>query len=144
MIRRFGEIPERNRSYKLRPGAYALLPLNGELLLTEQDAPVPDLQLPGGGIDPGESPITALHREVYEETGWRIGSPRRIGAFRRFAFMPEYDLFAEKLCVIYVARPIQRLGPPVEADHIPVWMTPDLASRKLGNAGDRYFASQLS
>ena len=98
MIRRFGDAPEPGRRYVLRRGVYAVLPLGGDLLLTLQSQPHPDLQLPGGGIDPGESPIAALHREVIEETGWRIADPRRIGAFRRFAYMPEYDLWAEKLC----------------------------------------------
>ncbi|MFF5342243.1 NUDIX domain-containing protein [Streptomyces althioticus] len=26
--------------------------------------------LPGGGMDPGESPLEAAEREVREETGW--------------------------------------------------------------------------
>jgi 8-oxo-dGTP diphosphatase len=101
------------------------------------------LQLPGGGIDPGEGPLQALHREVFEETGWKIGAARRLGAFRRFTYMPEYDLWAEKLCMIYMAQPVRTLGPPSEAGHTPVWATPALAARKLGNAGDRHFVSQL-
>lgn len=67
------------------------------MLLTHQDAPEPEVQLPGGGIDPGESPVQALIREVYEETGWRISRPRRLGAYRRFTYMPEYDLWGEDL-----------------------------------------------
>ena len=99
----------------------------------------PDIQLPGGGIDPGESPIAALHREVFEETGWRIAAPRRIGAFRRFVYMPEYDLWAEKLCTIFTARPVRRLGPPTEVDHFALWLPPKEAADILGNAGDRHF-----
>lgn len=55
--------------------------------------------------------LRALHREVYEETGWTITGARRIGAYRRFTYMPEYDKWAEKLCTIYLARPARRLGP---------------------------------
>lgn len=144
MIRRFGEVPRADQKYRMRPGAYALLPLNGQLLLTAQYADDPDIQLPGGGIDPGESPIPALHREVYEETGWKIASPRRVGAFRRFVFMPEYDLMAEKICHIYVARPVMRLSDPVEKDHSVLWMPPREAVEILGNAGDRHFAQLLA
>ncbi len=140
MIRRFGESPEPGRKYTRRVGVYALLPRSGHLLLTCQTEPGPDLQLPGGGIDPGESPATALHREVFEETGWLIAAPRRVGAFRRFTYMPEYDLWAEKVCLIYNARPVRRLGPPSEPFHEALWMhTPD-AVETLGNDGDRHFA----
>ena len=113
------------------------------MLLTEQYEDAPDLQLPGGGIDPGESPTTALHREVYEETGWRIARPRRFGAYRRFTYMPEYDLWAEKICLIYVARPVVRLGPPVEADHKALWMSAGEAELALTSPGDRHFAGLI-
>ena len=144
MIRRFGEPPEKDRRYYRRPGAYALLPQNGRFLLTCQYNPDPDLQLPGGGIDPGESPLPALHREVIEETGWTISNPRKFGVFRRFVFMPEYDLWAEKLCHIYVARPFQRICPPKEESHQAIWMDQEKALRHLGNSGDRYFAAKLA
>ncbi|MEX5597818.1 NUDIX hydrolase [Pseudophaeobacter sp. C1-32P7] len=143
MIRRFGKPPEAGRSYRLRPGIYALLPRDGQLLLTCQMDPGPDIQLPGGGIDPGESPLPALHREVYEETGWSIAAPRRLGAFRRFVFMPEYDLWAEKLCHIYMARPLRRLGPPLEPGHEALWMPAGEAVTHLGNPGDRHFVARF-
>lgn len=144
MIRRFGDTPDARQSYRRRPGAYALLPRDGRLLLTVQDNPGPDLQLPGGGIDLGESPITALHREVFEETGWLIARPRRVGIFRRFAYMPEYDLWAEKICMIYVARPIRPLGPPSEPGHTALWVETEEAAARLGNSGDRHFAARLA
>ena len=95
MIKRFGAAPKQGIRYKLRPGAYAILVKNGRVLLTFQDAPFEEFQLPGGGIDPGEHILPALRREVIEETGWTIGAPTKIGAFRRFVFMPEYEIWAE-------------------------------------------------
>ena len=143
MIRRFGEPVVAGKRYVMRPGAYAILPLGQNLLLTHQEEPTPEFQLPGGGIDPGESAIQALHREVGEETGWRIATPRKLGVFRRFTYMPEYDLWAEKLCHIYMARPVRALGPPSETGHIAVWMNPIEAAHRLANEGDRYFVEQL-
>jgi 8-oxo-dGTP diphosphatase len=143
MIRRFGEAPRTDVQYRRRPGVYAILPRDGQILVTHQSEPLPELQLPGGGIDPGEGPVQALHREVFEETGWKIGALRRLGAFRRFTFMPEYDLWAEKLCVIYLARPVRPLGPPSEPGHTAVWVDPLVAGRRLGNSGDRHFVSRL-
>ena len=114
------------------------------ILATFQQAPVPEFQLPGGGIDAGEQPVAALHREVIEETGWKIDVIRRIGAFRRFTYMPEYDLWAEKLCTVYLARPVLRLGPPSEAGHTAVWLPVDEAVARLGNPGDRAMLAALT
>ena len=100
-----------------------------------------DVQLPGGGIDPGESPLRALHREVLEETGWRISKPRRLGAFRRFVYMPEYDLWAEKVCHVYVAKPVRQIAEPVEPDHQSLVVSPDEAVQIMGNDGDRRFVA---
>jgi 8-oxo-dGTP diphosphatase len=137
MIRRYGEAVKPGQTYRRRPGVYAVLLQGDSILATHQMEPVPEFQLPGGGIDKGEHPIAALHREVFEETGWKIEIQRRIGAFRRFTYMPEYDLWAEKLCAIYLARPVRPLGPPTEAGHTAVWLPLDIALTELGNSGDR-------
>ncbi|MEM7470347.1 MAG: NUDIX hydrolase [Pseudomonadota bacterium] len=139
MIRRFGEPYQASKRYTYRPGAYAILWDGHAILTTFQAEPEPEYQLPGGGIDPGETPIQALHREVREETGWKIANPRRLGAFRRFVYMPEYDLWAEKLCHIYLARPVTCSSPPLEPGHSAVWMEPNSAVSLLGNPGDRAF-----
>ncbi|MDD8022133.1 MAG: NUDIX hydrolase [Paracoccaceae bacterium] len=142
MIRRFGEPVVAGQRYRMRPGAYAVLIRDGAVLVTHQAEPRPEFQLPGGGIDPGESPQHALHREVFEETGWAIAGPRRIGTYRRFTYMPEYDRWAEKLCMIYIARPVLRRGPPREPGHRAIWMSPEAALDQLANTGDRFFLSR--
>jgi 8-oxo-dGTP diphosphatase len=144
MIRRYGEPVKPGQRYRRRPGVYAVLLRGDSILTTFQQAPVPEFQLPGGGIDAGEHPVAALHREVIEETGWKIDVIRRIGAFRRFTYMPEYDLWAEKLCAVYLARPILRLGPPSEAGHTAVWLPVDEAVARLGNPGDRAMLAALT
>lgn len=142
-IRRIGEPVRKDRRYRLRPGVYAILPGSEGLLLTFQSEPKPEIQLPGGGIDPGEHPIPALHREVFEETGWRIAAPRRIGAFRRFTYMPEYTTWAEKICHIFIARPTRQISQPTESHHMALWSSPDEAVGLLENAGDRLFLARF-
>ncbi len=139
MIRRIGPPPRSDQTYTLRSGAYAILPLRNRFLVTAQMSDEIDVQLPGGGMDPGESPLQTLHREVLEEIGWRIAAPRRLGAFRRFVFMPEYDLWAEKLCHVYVAHPVRQVAAPTEPDHQTMVLSASEALTILGNDGDRMF-----
>ncbi|MDE0590979.1 NUDIX hydrolase [Halocynthiibacter sp. C4] len=143
MIRRFGEPPLKGQTYRLRPGAYAILARENRLLVTLQSKPYVEFQLPGGGIDPGENAIAALHREVKEETGWKISNPRHLGTFRRFVFMPEYDMWAEKLCHIFSATPVYALHDPLEEFHSVQWVSPEEAAVILGNDGDRYFVNSM-
>ena len=138
-MRRFGEPVDPSRTYVERPGAYAVVRDGDDVLVTEQAAPEREFQLPGGGTDPGESLIRALHRECLEEIGWRIQVQRRIGAYQRFVFMPEYDIWARKVCHIYLARPVLRLGPPSEPGHTAVWMPIPAALQLLAIDGDRAF-----
>ncbi|MGB7319491.1 MAG: NUDIX hydrolase [Planktotalea sp.] len=139
MIRRFDDPPKAGINYRLRPGAYAILMRDHRVLLTFQEAPKPEYQIPGGGIDPGEHIIPALRREIMEETGWTIGTPRRLGAFRRYVYMPDYKFWAEKLCALYVARPAIQLCEPTEAGHSSHWVSYEDALTLTENPGDRHF-----
>lgn len=143
MIRRYGEAVRSGQRYRRRPGVYAILLDGDHLLATHQAEPIPEFQLPGGGIDKGENPLAALHREVFEETGWSIRIARRLGAYRRFTYMPEYDLWAEKVCTIYLAHPVLRRGPPTEAGHTAVWMPARQAVGMLSTPGDRAMLARL-
>ncbi|MBV7410996.1 NUDIX domain-containing protein [Maritimibacter sp. DP1N21-5] len=142
-MRRFGKAPLAGQVYRRRPGAYAILRLGDSVLLTHQREPEPEFQLPGGGIDPGETAIGALHREVFEETGWRIAKPRKIGIYKRYAYMPEYDLWAEKICHVYVAQPVRRLGDPTEPGHSAHMVDVRQAASLVGSDGDAAFLSMV-
>ncbi|MEL6610289.1 MAG: NUDIX hydrolase [Pseudomonadota bacterium] len=142
-MRHFGPPPVSGQTYIRRHGVYAILPRGDDMLVTFQGGIHNEFQLPGGGVDPGEQPLTALHREVFEETGWSIARPRRLTAFKRFTYMPEYDLWAEKLCTIYVAHPVRSLGEPSEPDHTAVWMPAAMAQVSLDSVGDRAVVTQF-
>lgn len=64
-----------------RAAAYGLVTSERGLLLTElsglTNAPG-RWTLPGGGIDPGEAPVAALAREVWEETGQQVTGVRLV------------------------------------------------------------------
>ncbi len=137
MIPRYGEPIRRSVRYRERQGAYALIVEGDRMLLTHQAWPRPEFQLPGGGINPGESPLAALHREAAEETGWTIRIDRRLGAYRWYVYIPEQDMWARKTCRIYLARPIRQTGLPAEEEHTAIWTSPELAASLLASDGER-------
>ncbi|MEO0821666.1 MAG: NUDIX domain-containing protein [Pseudomonadota bacterium] len=147
-MQRIGEPWRPGRPYRDRPGAYAIIlgggvhggAHAGRLLCVDQEG---EIQLPGGGLDPGESPLAALHREVLEETGWRIAPIRRVGAFQRYAWLPDYRYWARKTQVVYLARATLRAGPPSEPGHTALWLTPRDALATLSVEGDRHTLRRL-
>ena len=137
-MKRFGDPPRKGVRYTRRPGAYGVvLDGAGRALIALNESAGEEIALPGGGVDPGETPLRALHREAMEETGWRIRVIRRVGAYKRFTYMPEYDLWAEKICHIYLARALRRVADPIEPDHQPVFVDAAFAAAALSVDGDR-------
>ena len=136
---RFGEPYKKKISYTRRPGAYAIIKVKNNILLTFQDD---ENQLPGGGIDKNEGPLKALYREVMEETGWIISVQKKISTYQKFIFMPEYNLWAQKICSVYVAKGIYPISDPTETNHFPFLTAPAVASRILHSPADRNFVKE--
>lgn len=141
---RLGERPDPEQNYTKRPGAYAVVLRGSDVLMTIEDngQTGPEIQIPGGGIDPGEHPIAALHREVMEETGWRINVSHKMGVYKRFCYMPEYDLWAEKICHIYVATPVLKYGAPLESHHSVIWTKLENLVELITNPTDGVFIAE--
>lgn len=114
------------------------------MMLVQTDSPGEEIALPGGGVDPGESPLQALHRELMEETGWVIEPVRRLGAYQRHTYMPEYDMWAHKICMIQLCRPVRRVRDPIEEDHLPFWADIRTAATIITASGDRAVAAALA
>jgi 8-oxo-dGTP diphosphatase len=53
--------------------------------------------------------------------------------------MPEYQIWAEKVCHVFLARPGLRLGEAPEAGHRALWVPEGVAGGMLANDGDREF-----
>lgn len=136
-MRRYGPSPNPAIRYRDRPGAYAVIfDGAGNALMAKQGD---HILLPGGGIEPGESVLQALHREVYEETGWRVAPIVRLGAFSRHCWLTEERYHSRKIQHVYLCRAVRRLGPPLEPDHTPVWANAATAARILAVDGERVF-----
>ncbi len=76
---RIGRPVEIVQGVTLRGGAEVLLTLRGDLRGWE---------LPGGTLQPGESPEDAVRREVLEETGVEVEVEGLAGTYRRTGFLP--------------------------------------------------------
>ena len=95
-------------------------------------------KFPGGGIEPGESPESALIREVREEAGLSVipASIREYGAVHRIqkSTGDETERFMQDnyyyLCAVEDAAGRQSLDDyEAEARFLPVWVDPETAVR---------------
>ncbi|MHC4933241.1 MAG: NUDIX domain-containing protein [Planctomycetota bacterium] len=125
--RQFGE-RELGHAYVERPSAYLVVEDGkGRVLCVRAKG---DLHLPGGGIDPGETPEEAALRELREETGHEARILRRIGE------AGQYVRGFNKLGTFFLARVGNRVAE--EGDHEPIWLDPEEASERLLHASHRW------
>ena len=141
----FGEKVNHKIRYQRRVGAYGIILHKKKLLLTEQittDNNV-EIQLPGGGWNENESLIHALYREVLEETGWGIKILKKEGVFQRFTYMPEYKIWAHKICHIYRCAATIRKTEELEKNHRFVIMNKKKALETVVDTGFKYFIQNI-
>lgn len=145
MIEPTGTIPQFGRqkdgeSYRPRPSVYALIyDTDGNILLARARG---KLVLPGGGIDDEETPEQALHREVLEETGWRIRILREACRANEYVFSKRKGRAVNKQAQFFLASPEEYLHAPIEDDHQPEWVSRKKALKKLQREFYRWAVEQ--
>ena len=145
VVKLFGERTNTKIKYSRRVGAYGIIFHKKEFLLTEQVTSEGNIevQLPGGGSDKNESPLHSLYREVLEETGWGIRVIKKEGVFQRFTYMPDYKIWAQKVCHIYTCVATMQKTKQLEKNHRFVTMNKKKSLERLVDPGYKYFIANV-
>jgi len=87
-------------------GVVGIIPCRNTVLVLRRSATESFLpgafDLPGGGLEPGESPEEGIRREVLEETGLSASVVRRLGDKD---YRSEPKLKARKSLIVYLLKP---------------------------------------
>ncbi len=106
-------------SYIDRPGVYALAVRDGLVLVVETAA---GYFLPGGGIDTGEAPMPALHRELLEETGLHGDGLTEFATARQYVIDSITGIGYNKIETFCRVTTINPHADPSERDHTARWV----------------------
>lgn len=118
--------PEAGHDYPDRPAAFGILARGDEIALVEVTTPGKPLwrDLPGGGIDPGESPEQAMVREFGEETGLRVRPGETF--LRADQFFINGDGARFNVRGVFMTAVLEEPAPglKIEDDHELIWRSP--------------------
>jgi len=93
--------------------------------------------LPGGGIEPGETPEQTIVREGREECGFILEPRFRIGRAMEICYSSEEKEYFEKDSFFIRAEIVGR-GVQIELDHELLWMLADSAREALSHESHRW------
>lgn len=119
--------------YADRPAAFGI-GLRGGLIAAVRVAPegfVPWLDLPGGGIDPGENAAQAVVREFGEETGLRVAAGEALARADQLFINTDGVPFNNRQTIFRVEIQAEAPALKVEHDHTLVWIDPHEAVSRL-------------
>ena len=144
-VKLFGERVNSRIKYQRRVGAYGIIFHKKEFLLTSQVSSEGNIevQLTGAGAAKNESTLHSLYREILEETGWGIRVIKKEGTFQRFTYMPEYNIWAQKVCHIYICVATMQKTEKLEKEHRFITMNKKKSLARLVDPGFKYFIENV-
>jgi 8-oxo-dGTP diphosphatase len=129
---RYGE-PTPGLDYRDRPAAYGLLEQEGRLALVHVSLAdrAPFFDLPGGGIDEGESEAQALVREFGEETGLLVEAGDLVTRAEQYMLSAHDEPFLSQGGFFEAQLRQERPELKIEDSHALVWLDPNEALLRL-------------
>ena len=92
------------------PASLAII-LDGKRILLVKRRDLPVWVIPGGGIEPGESPEKAAQREAVEETGFEVEITHKLGLFTKANWLTDDT----HVFVTRIIKGVATLGPESRA-----------------------------
>jgi 8-oxo-dGTP diphosphatase len=129
----FGE-PQAGRSYPDRPAAFVVVEREGKIAVARVTFAGGGgrLDLPGGGLDPGETAVQAAERECGEEVGLRVVAQDQGFTRADHFFVNEDGSSVNTRGTFFVARLVAAAPQlKIEEDHALEWMAPHEALTAL-------------
>jgi 8-oxo-dGTP diphosphatase len=129
---RYGE-PTPGLDYRDRPAAYGLLEQEGRLALVHVSLPdrAAFFDLPGGGIDEGESEAQALIREFGEETGLEVAPGDLVTRAEQYMISAHDEPFLSQGGFFEAELRHEHPELKIEDSHALVWLDPNEALLRL-------------
>jgi 8-oxo-dGTP diphosphatase len=127
-LRKFGD-KLAGVDYIDRRGAYAVMEnTNKEIAVIETSH---GYFLPGGGIDPGETDVEALKRELIEEIGYQMSVVAAIGTAVEYMEAAREETYYRIQSTFYKVQLEAKIGEAMERDHRLVWLPQEEAVKRL-------------
>ncbi len=135
----FGQV-ENGIQYEERPGAYAfLLNEKNHLAIIETSF---GFFLPGGGIDPGETELEGLRRELFEEIGHRLLTAKLVTRATQFHRSEYYKKHFKKIGLFYLVATEAPVKSTLQDEHLLHWLPQEKAARMLSQEFQRWAVIQ--
>jgi 8-oxo-dGTP diphosphatase len=131
---------ERIEGCTIRPSAYALLEdAEGRVAVVRS---ADGTFLPGGGIEPGETPEEAIRREGMEECGFIIQPGAWLVRAVQFSYSRSEKTYFEKRSIFVEGTILASDSSRLEADHELIWIKPEAANEFLSHTSHCWAVGQ--
>jgi 8-oxo-dGTP diphosphatase len=121
------------QAYADRQAAFGVAVLNGKVATARitRAGEQPYFDLPGGGVDPGETPEAAMVREFGEEVALAVQPGRLLGRVSQFMIKSDGHPANNRSTLFEAEVAGQAPGLKIEADHDLAWLDPLEAIARL-------------